>query len=229
LKNGEVLTRDKLYEVLEKAKISTTDTRGLHITGYLAMQGLICLGPRNGKQPTFTLLDQWIPKGRVLTTEESLAELATRYFTSHGPATLADLVWWSGLTVKDATRALEMVKSKFISETINDQTYWMANDLVVPKNNPNQVSLIPAYDEFLVGYKDRSAAVNSTIEAKVRNSIFSPAVVNNGQVVGTWKRTLNKKEVSVEISPCSKLTASQEKSINKELKRYSRFVELPLK
>jgi len=228
LKNGELLTRDEFYEVLEQGKISTKDTRGLHISGYLAMQGVICLGPRKGKQPTFTLLDQWISESKVLSLDESLAELATRYFRSHGPATLIDFVWWSGLAVKDAARALDLVKSKFVSEAIDDQVYWMSNNLVLPKNNSNQTSLIPAYDEFLVGYKDRSASVNSTVEAKVRNSIFSPAIINNGQVIGTWKRTIQKKDVSIEVIPYTKLSAVQQNTIAKEAERYSRFIGLPL-
>ncbi|HEY5823888.1 MAG TPA: winged helix DNA-binding domain-containing protein [Cyclobacteriaceae bacterium] len=228
LRDREPMTRDEVYDVLERAKISTGNTRGLHITGYLAMEGVLCLGPRRGKQSTLTLLDQWIPDSKLLSVDESLAELATRYFISHGPATLADFVWWSGLAMKDATKGLELVKSKLVSETINDQVYWMSNDLTLPKSNPNQLSLIPAYDEFLVGYKDRSASVNSTIEAKVRNSIFSPAIIHNGQLIGTWKRTIQKKDVSIELIPYSKLSSAQQNAIAKEAKRYSRFIGLPL-
>jgi hypothetical protein len=229
LKDKEPFTRDEVYGVLERARIATGETRGLHITGYLAMEGLLCLGPRKGKQPTFTLLDQWIPKTKMLSREESLTELALRYFTSHGPATLSDFIWWSGLSAKDAVEALNNVKSKFISEVINGNEYWMSDGLAAPKANPSLISLIPAYDEFLVGYKDRSASAKSTFQADIRNSIFSPAIISKGQVIGTWKRTLSEKKVSIKTIPYSKLSASQEESIKRESKRYSRFIGLDLK
>jgi hypothetical protein len=124
---------------------------------------------------------------------------------------------------------LGMIKSKFISEKINDQEYWISNKLGLTGSSSMDIHLIPAYDEFLVSYKDRSASVNSSTQAKVRNSIFSPAVISDGQLIGTWKRTLNKKEVSVEIISYQKLNASLEKSIKRESKRYSRFVGLELK
>ena len=124
LRNGRCLTRNQMMDVLEQAGISTKGQRGYHILGWAAQNGLICFGPRQGKQHTFVLLDEWLPSGNSLSREEALAELTHRYFTGHGPATIQDFIWWSGLTAGDARAGLEMVKSQLAHEQLDDQLYW---------------------------------------------------------------------------------------------------------
>src|SRR5215831_14045710 len=119
------LTRNATYEVLETEGVSTAGQRGLHILWRLAQDGVICFGAREGKQQTFALLDEWAPKAKRMSRDESLAELAGRYFTSRGPATLQDFAWWSGLTTADASAGLEMAKRSLAQETVKGQTYWL--------------------------------------------------------------------------------------------------------
>lgn len=85
LQGGKQLTRSELMDVLEQDGISTNTQRGYHILWRAGQNGLICFGPRRGKQDTFVWLDDWLPQGKSLSREESLAELAYRYFTGHGP------------------------------------------------------------------------------------------------------------------------------------------------
>lgn len=94
--------------------IAADGQRGVHILGRLAQEGLICFGPRQGKQQTFVLLEEWVPESRGLLRDEALAELALRYFTSHGPATISDYAWWSGLTVRDARAGLSMIERRLL-------------------------------------------------------------------------------------------------------------------
>jgi hypothetical protein len=96
LEGGHQLLRNELYNILKFANIPTSDMRGLHILHRLALEGIICFGPRKGRQHTFVLLDEWIPKTKRMDHNESLGELVLRYFTSHGPATIQDFRWWSG-------------------------------------------------------------------------------------------------------------------------------------
>lgn len=110
LQGGKRLARNAMYEVLEAGGVSTAGQRGLHILGRLAQAGVICFGAREGKQQTFALLDEWAPTARRMARDEALAEIARRYFTSHGPATLQDFAWWSGLTVANAQAALELAR-----------------------------------------------------------------------------------------------------------------------
>ena len=135
--------------------MAESDPGGLQILGYWAQEGLICLGPRQGKQSTFVLLEEWVPDSRRLEGQEALAELATRYFTGHGPATLQDFAWWTGLSVREAKLGLEAVRSQLVAETIEGKTYW-GGEGVSPAPQPGpRAYLLPAYDEFTVAYRDR--------------------------------------------------------------------------
>ena len=201
LSKGEHLTRDELKKEFEKNNIATGNNRLSHLLFEAELDGLICSGNIKNKKQTYALLSRRVPIKKILTKEESLAELAKRYFSSHCPATIHDFIWWSGLTVKDAKNALELVKPNFISETIDYQTYWLTNSFSIPKNN-NKISvhLLPAYDEFIISYKTRHLAFPSGHFKKAvsSNGIFRPVIIVNGQVEGLWKRIINKDKVIIE-------------------------------
>jgi hypothetical protein len=225
LEGGQQLTRNEMYEVLEQGNISTTDQRGLHIIGHLAQEGLVCLGTRKGKQQTFVLLDEWIPSSRVFEREEALGELTRRYFASHGPATINDYAWWSGLTIADAKAGLEMVKSQLDFEVIEDTTYWMAQNRPA-KIKSSGTHLLPAYDEYTVAYKDRSAVLNPVHEQLARNGIFNPVIVSDGKVVGTWKRTINKANIVIEAKHFD--TPAQSSLHQRAVENYAKFMGMPV-
>jgi len=230
LQAGKQLTRDELYSILEKAKIATSAQRGLHILCHLAQSGLICFGARKGKQPTLALLDEWILTTKTLIHDEALAELAKRYFMSHGPATIHDFAWWSGLTVSESKKAIEMVGSHFNKEVIASQLYYMRNDIQPIKSKSQSVYLLPNFDEYLVAYKDRSAALDAKYAKQVigaaGNGIFSPVIISNGKVVATWKRTIKKDLVSVEVNPLIPLNEKQQTSVYTIIKHYGKFLNM---
>jgi len=227
LQGGKQLTRDEIYDALERADISTAAQRGLHILGQLARDGLICFGLHKGKQPTFTLLDEWLPRVKKLNHEEALAKLTSLYFTSHGPATARDFAWWSGLTVTDIKQGLEMAKRNFNKEVINGQTYWMTNNIDI-NNKSRVVCLLPNFDEYLVAYKDRSNVINTKYINQLvapANGIFSPAVIINGKVAGIWKRSFEKDKVEIEIKLFNPVSETHKRSIVLEGKRYAGFMK----
>jgi hypothetical protein len=230
LEGGKQLDRKEIYALLEKAKISTSDYRGLHIIGLLAQEGVLCFGPRLSKQQGFVLLDEWIPFSKKLKGDEALAELANRYFMSHGPATVQDFVWWSGLAVTAAKKGLELVKKNFVGENINGQTFWMGGDAPFKIKTPSTY-LLPAFDEYLVGYKDRSAAFDTkyTREVLTVNGIFSPSLIINGKVEGTWRRTITKNEVLIQVISFKTLNQLQKTGIAKAAKEYGRFLNMDVK
>ncbi len=231
LKGGQRLSRSDMMKLLEEAGISTRGQRGYHLLWYMAQTGLICLGPIEDKQQTFVLLDEWVPQSRDLSREESLAELAKRYVASHGPATTQDFAGWAGLTITDAMAGLEAAKSGLLSEKTNGQTYWMAKDAPGQKaHNTSSVHLLPGFDEYLLGYKDRSAVLDAKHAPKIvpgNNGVFLPMIVVAGLVIGTWKRTLGKNAIDVVLNPFTPLGDSEEKAIE-AAKRYSNFLGLPL-
>jgi hypothetical protein len=230
LEGGKQLGRKEIYALLEKEKISTSEYRGLHIIGLLAQEGLLCFGPRLSKQQGFVLLDEWIPFSKKLEGEEALAELANRYFMSHGPATVQDFVWWSGLTVSAATKGLELIKKIFIGENVNGQMFWMSDDTSLKVKTPSTY-LLPAFDEYLVGYKDRSAALDTkhTRSILTINGIFNPSLIINGKVEGMWKRTITKNEVLLQITSFKTLNQLQKTGITRAAKEYGRFLKMKVK
>jgi hypothetical protein len=227
LQGGRQLPRPALYDLLEQANIAAGGQRGLHILGQLAHQQLICFGARAGKQPTFTLLDEWVPGAKSLPRDEALAELARRYFTGHGPATLQDFMWWAGLTATDARAGLGAVAAQLGRELIDGQEYYFAQELPAALSGSFDTFLLPPFDEFLVGYRDRSASLDAIYNSHVvpgGNGIFNPIVVIDGRVVGTWKRAFRKDTVVMTFSPFASWNDEQAHAIAAAADRYGRFV-----
>lgn len=231
LQGGPPLTRPQMMELLEQAGISTQGQRGYHLLWWTAQSGLICFGPRQGKQDTFVLLDDWLPAGKILSREESLAELACRYFTGHGPATLQDLMWWAGLPAAEARAGLELVKAQLASVVIEGQTYWYSSTSSPPKAASPTAYLLPGFDEYLLGYRDRSAVLDPAHASQVvpgGNGMFKPILVVDGRVVGTWQRTLRRTKVVVNIKPFTPLSPAQLEAATAAAEPYGRFLGLPV-
>lgn len=193
------LTREELATEFNNANINVADNRLSHLLFQAELEGIVCSGPIKAKKQTYALLYDRVPNKKIITRDEALAELAKRYFTSHCPATLKDFIWWSGLSAIEAGQALELIKPTLISETINSEKYWMTSSFSECKNNTS-VHFLPAFDEFLISYRDRSASLSLTDNKKAvsDNGIFRPVIVLNGQVIGLWKRTLKKDKIMIE-------------------------------
>src|SRR5712691_7225652 len=158
LQGGKQLTRSELASVLQQAGIAADNLlRSTYIIMRAELDGIICSGARRGKQFTYALLDERVPPTRNLDRDEALAEFARRYFTSHGPAALQDFVWWSGLSVADARAGLAMVTSQLIHEVVGGQTYWFSTSTAPAHDLSRTIYLLPNFDEYTVGYTDRSA------------------------------------------------------------------------
>jgi hypothetical protein len=228
LEGGRRLERHAAYAVLEAAGVSTEGQRGIHILGRLALEGVLCIGPRQGKQPTFVLLDEWVPQSRKLDRDEALAELARRYFTSHGPATLADFAWWSGLTATEARAGLEAVSGELARDEFNAATYWFAPSEERVEIDSPVAHLLPVYDEYTVGYKDRLAFLPPEFAARpdAGNGIFRPPILIDGQIVGTWTRTLKKGKVLISHNLFRPLAVGEQEALQTAAERYGTFLGL---
>ena len=220
------LTRKKLVTQLNKGRINTTENRASHIFINAELEGLICSGKMKGTEPTYALLNERVPGKKLLSKEEALHALAEKYFQSHSPATFHDFLWWSGLSVTDARKALESVKENFEAEKINGTRYWFAG-LSVPFKNPKiSVFILPAFDEFLISYKDRSASVIHEHESKAfsKNGIFRPTIVVNGKVAGTWKREIKNERTIITTSFFDKENKIPDAAIKKEAQKFGNFL-----
>ena len=231
LQGGAQLTRDDIYVLLEKNKISTAGQRGYHILWRNAQEGLICFGPLRGKQQTFVLLDDWISETESLKPSHAAAELATRYFSSHGPATLQDFVWWSGLKVTDARAGIEAIAPQFHQETVDGKIYWMPSKLEMVQELPPHIYLLPGFDEYLLGYSDRSTVLDKQHAQKIcpgNNGVFSPTVISDGQVIGTWKCAIKGKKMNIMPQAFQTFGNAERTAILLAAENYQRFMGLTL-
>lgn len=227
LHGGRRLTRDGMYRALEMAGIATTGQRGIHILGHLARQAVLCFGPHEGKQPTFVLLDEWLPPSSALDRDAALAELARRYFAGHGPATLQDFMGWAGLTTADARAGLAAAQADLAQATLDDQDYWQSPATLDPGHPVEGVHLLAAYDEFLLGYRDRSASLDpgdAQAVAPGANGVFRPIIVVDDRVVGTWSRTVKGGSVAVTPLPFPGQPAVGRAAFATAAERYARFL-----
>lgn len=227
LKGDKQLTREALYQILEKAGIKTHNSIGLHIIYRMAHEGLIVCGPREGKKHTFALFDEFVPEGRKFKTrEEAITELVVRYFTSHGPAQIQDLNWWSGLTTKDIRQGIELAGKKLQKLEIEGKDYYMSSK-VEKVSTKSSVYLLPAFDEYIVGYKDREAVLEDIHKQKINpggNGMLQPVVVIDGQVEGNWKKKgLSKKGVVVSAVSFVKFSSEEIHAIDKSVDVYKSF------
>ncbi len=199
MSGGNHLTRQQIAGIVVTANIKTDENRLSHILMEAELEGLICSGRKAGNKLTYGLLSERVPFRINLTRDESLARLAIRYFTSHGPATVKDFALWSGLSAADVRLAMNYVKPDLIFENTAGEQYWFSNISTGHIERVNPVHLLPAFDEFLISYKDRSSSLSLVHNKKAvsDNGIFRPVVVINGQVTGTWKRTNKKDKVII--------------------------------
>jgi hypothetical protein len=226
---GRQLTRTELAAALERKGIATDGQRLIHLLNRSALEGLTCYASRRGKQFTFALLDEWAPSTRSLTREEALAELAGRYFRSHGPATLQDFVWWSSLTTTDARAALESVRPSLRQESIDGQTYWLSSSTPAADDGRHAAHLLPAFDEYTVAYRDRGAVLHPshTRRPDAATAVLGPTIILDSQAAGTWKRTLKRGSVLIETSLWKTLTRDERSALDAAAQRYGEFVGLP--
>ncbi|TND10508.1 MAG: hypothetical protein FD123_150 [Bacteroidetes bacterium] len=221
LRDGNHLTRDELNTGLKRAKIIAGGPRLSYLMMFAELEGIICSGPRKGKQFTYALIDEHVPATKKESREESLGRLTEIYFSSRGPATIADYCWWSGLTVKDAKTGIALLSSKLTCEKINDREhYFVPADL--PENKLLQTFLMPDYDEYGIGYKDRSAMSNKLANQGTL-TVYSHLLIIDGIFGGTWDRTEQGKKVAANVTPFFDLDKAQRQNVAEAVKKYDAF------
>jgi hypothetical protein len=194
-------SRSELRQALEKKKIPSGDMRLNFVLWKAAIEGLICLGPRRGKEFTYVLLEDWAPSQDLMPRDQSLGELAKRYFCSHGPATVQDFAWWSGLSLSEIDTGLALSGNHLQKKEFGGSCFWMPRNLPGSESSGGSVFLLPCFDEYIIGYRDRSIMLRSeAIHQRVisRNGIFNPSILIRGMVAGTWKQHVKQKSLFID-------------------------------
>lgn len=226
LGNGISLTREELAGEFHKSGINTDANRLSHLLFCAELEGIVCSGPLKSKKHTYSLLSDRAPNKKDLSRDESIAVLARRYFTGHCPATIQDFAWWSNLSLTEIRKAINSIRSEFITDTSASGQYLYPYSYSEPHSDKNSVYLLPAYDEFLISYKDRSSSLSSVNNRKTVsvNGIFNPPVVVNGQVSGLWQRMIQKENVIVTLNLFQPFKESAIKQIEKKAIRFGKFL-----
>lgn len=203
---GTGLTRAELLRACVDGGHDIEGGRGYHTLFHLAVAGLIVQGPTAGKEQRWVLASEWIANPRTLERDEAIAEWLRRYLTTHGPVPLADFSWWTKLTKREVAGIADALRGEFAHAVVDGLEHWFAPDLLdraaALGGSLDRPLLVPGFDEVVLGYGDRSAALTKDEEALVvpgGNGMFKPTLVVGGRAVGTWKRPTRKNEpVTVE-------------------------------
>ena len=229
LAGGTHLTRQELKTRLEQAGVFTEGVQRLaHLMMHAELSGVICSGPIRGRQFTYALLDERVPESRSLSRDAALAELTRRYFRSHGPAGLQDFVWWSGLTTADARAGIEMVRHELLEDIVDGRTSWSSRNARAAARPRRTAYLLAPYDEYLIAYRDRSAALDGNLW-KSLGEPFSGAIVLDGRVVGGWTRTIANGNVAVGLTVPAPLTSADGRLIVDAAHRFGSFLGLDVR
>jgi Winged helix DNA-binding domain len=231
LQGGKQLTRAELALAMQRARIPTDGPfRLARLVMHAESDALICSGARRGKQFTYALLEERVPPAKPLDRDEALSELAKRYFHTRGPATVDDFAWWSGLTKSDARRGVQAVESDLEHLVIGARAYWFPTSAPFKARTPF-ARLLPNYDEYFIGLKDRSAMMATLTEGGVKGVTFlgGHILTINGQIRGGWTRILKGQTAIIELKVHGTLTAAEHRAVAKEVKRFGVFLGLPAK
>ncbi len=232
LAGGRHLTRVELGEVLRAGRMSPGGQRLPHLLMRAELDAVIASGPRRGKQFTYALLEERVPKARVLDRDAAVAELTVRYFRSHGPAQIQDFVWWSGLKMADARAGIAVAGKALERRAIEGKDYWFESDARARMKVGTVAHLLPNFDEYIVAYRDRAAAVHAErpFEAKLFafGSILSNVVTVAGKVRGSWRRTLARDGVRVEARMLDRLRPAESRAVEAAGRRLGEFLERPV-
>jgi len=229
LRDRRYLTRNELAERLKRANLTLSGIRLAHLAMYAELECVVCSGPRRAKQFTYGLLAERAPRAVRLSRDEALATLARRYFTSHGPATIRDFVWWSGLATADAKRGLDINKARCVE--IEGQTYWTIGPPPRGERRARRVHLLPIYDEYFIAYRDREAVPQgpSLVPAGAREPVnFRHSLVIDGQIAGTWRTKRQSNAVIIEAFPLRRLTGPEQRGLREAVRLYEHFLCTPV-
>ncbi len=228
------MTRAQCVQALTQAGISATGNYAYHLLWYASQRGVTCIGPNDGSEQTFVLLDAWAPDPVRPERDEALAMIATRYFRSHGPTTARDLAGWTGLPMADVKRGIAGAGDTLASVTVDGRQMYLGAEILDLAAGvgaqPSGLLALPGFDEYLLGYKDRSwmvepAHLNAIVPGG--NGVFQATIVRDGRVVGIWKRTIGKARVTVNAVPLVRLGARERAGIERAFGAYARYLAMP--
>lgn len=235
LTGGGELSRAAFLHALDDQGIVTANQRGYHLIWHLAQSGTLCWGRIDGKTQVLVLLEEWVQRPRRLERDEALGEFLVRYLRGHGPATVRDFAWWSQLTLADARTGLAVARDRLTELDVDGQTVYVeaatdVGELGSRIRQRSPVLTLGGFDEYLLGYQDRSFSIDADDLVRVipgKNGIFLPIMVSNGRVTGTWRRLVAGRGITVQPQPFGTFSDRSAASFARSIDRYAKFLGMP--
>jgi hypothetical protein len=229
LRDGAYKTRPELGAALRRAGIVASGIRLAFLTLRAELDAVICNGPRRGKELTYALFDERVAAAKPVDRDDALTRLAMRYFSSHGPATLKDYVWWSGLTMRDAKAGIDLAGASLSRDDVDGFTYWSTGGSAPKPPLSTVAHLLPNYDEYLIAHKDRHLVVSRGSGDGVTRikDPFVHHVVVDGRLAGSWTRVVTDRAVTVECAAYVRPDQETRDAIDAAVARLGRFMERP--
>ncbi len=222
LVRNRIAQKADFAEALEDKGITMDEHRLSYHIRLAEYSGLLCSGDLFPMKHSYALSEHKLSPQNPIPKDEALALLARKYFRSHGPATLEDFVWWSGMNIGDCRKGLEAIKDELTQEHWKGLTFYLHQDSRTRGFRSGCVHLLPSYDEYLIGYKSRHVAVHPDHMHKVHSGqgIFWPVILMNGEIVGNWSAKGGKVQIEI-FHPNVRLN---EVALEEETKRYNKFL-----
>lgn len=229
-KNNSHLTRDTLLELLIKSGIRLEDNRGAHLLMLAELDQILCSGAVIKNETSYACYDQRITLKCNYSREEAIYHLSRRYFQSHGPATVDDFCWWSGLNKSEAKSGILSLGQEIHSERKSEKWYYQIPKVITASSTLNMVQLLPAYDEYIISYTERGEILPAKVQSTTisTNGVFRPVILVNGRAAGLWKRTIKKQSVEIELSWFAKPSREIKKLVQQEVNRFGEFLGIPV-
>ena len=232
LAGGGRLTRAECLAALTEAGIPADGQRGYHLLRFASQRAVTCMAPNRGTEQTFVLLDEWVGCSNRPSRSEALATIATRYVRSHGPVPSSDLAGWTGLTLADTAAAVAAAGEALTTVEVDGMAMLVAAEAADdPPPLPDMVLALPGFDEYLLGYKNRTLMVDPAHAQAIipgGNGVFQATIVRAGRVIGTWTRSSSTAGTVVTVVALKPLRSRDRGAVEAAFERYAHFVDTPV-
>jgi Winged helix DNA-binding domain len=220
------LTRPEIAERLRRLNIPTEGQIIAHLTWLAASEGTICYGPDRGRNRCFVLVRDWIGNPSGLDRDEALTELAVRYLRAHAPATVSDLAYWTGLRPTDARRAWASIEDRLTEVSTAAGPAWDLKRRRRDAAPPGLVRLLPSFDEYLLGWKDRRFIADAARWRRIQSGAgwFNPAVVADGAGVGTWVASRGSDRMRLDVRPFTRPASTLRRGLDAEARDLASYL-----
>jgi hypothetical protein len=232
LAGGRQLLRKEVAAAFARGRVATDGLKLRFLLLQAELDLVVCSGALRGKHQTFALVDDLVPPAPPIAEDEALAELTRRYFSSHGPATLKDFIWWSSLTAAQARHGLELLKGEGLRRLeAGGRTHWMLEAPARRATGETPVHLLQAFDEYIIGYTEsrKVLATAGKPDAPRGAPMHSNVLIRDGQVIGFWRAIPDPEQVLVDVHLARPLDAATRSALEHELERYGRFLQRPVR